>query len=483
MNTKIIVYFGMCVIWVIGTVHAAEAPGASAARSPIGSPTQVPSANRTGAIPTQPNVYGYVGNLTMTGNIGGGKHFRGFVPYGSMYYFDSGLNDPGSRAVSSFIRRSTGYEPYYDPTQTVSSLQRGLGSGLSTPTVPVQGGSSDSASRQWLNSFDLTELLKPQEQRPLAASPKSVEAILDQQISQDLLKKKETPAKETVEPVVPGLDITTPPVLPELPKVPEAVEKTSDREQKPDTEGLTIYEKIQQDLKNASQADLSSEPKDETTGQTETTQTQEAQEPQEFNPASPTSSAVTKPEDLVNPAMGRVILKNYPDFNHLAAAKSANYLSAGESFLKQGEFYKAADAFELASVWDPKNALIVLARSHALFAAGEYMSSALYLSQALGMEPKLIEARVDWSTLLGSRDVFDNRLVELSTWQQRSNSPELAFLGAYVLYLDDKVGRAQVLSEIALEHMPDDPAVVSLQKAVDKTLHPQPASDGNSVNP
>ncbi len=35
---------------------------------------------------TRGNPYGKSGNDIVTGNVGGGKHFRGVVPYGSSYY-------------------------------------------------------------------------------------------------------------------------------------------------------------------------------------------------------------------------------------------------------------------------------------------------------------------------------------------------------------------------------------------------------------
>jgi tetratricopeptide (TPR) repeat protein len=150
-------------------------------------------------------------------------------------------------------------------------------------------------------------------------------------------------------------------------------------------------------------------------------------------------------------------------------------MAVGERFLKMGHYYKAADAFELAYVWDRHNHLLVLARSHALFAAGEYMSSAYYLGQALQNDPNLIQCRIDWGALLDSRDTFDAQMVELLTWQQRSNSAELAFLMGYVLFMDDKLTRAQISAEYALDYMKDHAGARILAEAVKKALNPDQA--------
>lgn len=455
-------------------IGAVEAPGA---RSPIGSPTQVPSAGRTGAIPSQPNLYGYVGNLTMTGNIGGGRHFRGFVPYSSMNYLDPRLIDPGTRAVSSFVRRSYGAQPYYDPGQTVTSMQRTGTSGLSSPTLTPQG-RNPAASNQWLASFDLSELLQVPQQRPLSSSPRSMEAVVDQQIARDL-SKKTLSAIEPVTPIQPGIDLTLPPVTPQIPTPPKPFEQTVTREDKPvrPSEELTIYQRIRQDLLRSSSVDQTPE-------ETEDTGALPPEDMPRPDPKDPyRSSLVTRPEEVIDPADGRRALKNYPDYQHLAQARAADYVAVGERFLKQGHYYKAADAFELASVWDRDNTLLVLARSHALFAAGEYMSSSYYLGQALRAEPRLIESRIDWASLLDSRDSFEERLVELSTWQQRSNSPELAFLMGYVLYTDDKLTRAKISAEYALDFMPDNPEARILVEAITGALNPEPAGSVDSGNP
>ena len=433
---------------------AMEAPGA---RSPIGSPTQVPSANRTSAIPSQPNLYGYVGNLTVSGNIGGGRHFRGFIPYSSVDYIDRRLLDPQSRAVSSFLRRSAPPEAFYDPRRTVSAMQRTGTSGLGAPALPSQ--LRPSSSKQWLESFDIAEILRPPEQRPLAPSAQTLESILEQRLLQKASEKKTTPT-ESLQPLPPGIDLTK--QTPEPLTVPSLIQRTA---QKRDAEDRfrqrSIYEQIREQLGLTDEIEQT-EIDNPLTAEGQAAAEKPSQKPSEQG----RSKVLLRPEDFVDPAQGRALLKEYSDLQHLAAAKSSEYLLLGEQFLKSGQFYKAADAFELACVWDRRNPLLILARSHALFAAGEYMSSAFYLSQALEMEPKVLSSRFDWASLLDSRDTFENRLTELSTWQQRSHSPELAMLMGYVLFHDGKFSRASISAELARDMMPDSKAAQALFDAI-----------------
>lgn len=448
------ILFTAFLIGASASSSAMEAPGA---RSPIGSPTQVPSANRTSAIPSQPNLYGYVGNLTVSGNIGGGRHFRGFVPYSSVDYIDRRLLDPQSRAVSSFLRRSAPPAAFYDPRQTVSTMQRAGTSGLGAPALPSQV--RPSASKQWLESFDIADVLRPPEQRPLAPSAQTLESILEQQLLQKASEKKTTPT-ESLQLLPPGIDLmkqTTEPLT-----VPSLIQRTTQKRDGQDRfQRQSIYEQIREQLGLTDEIEQT-ETDNPLTAEGQTVAEKPSQKPSEQG----RSKVLLRPEDFADPAQGRALLKEYSDLQHLAAAKSGEYLLLGEQFLKSGQFYKAADAFELACVWDSRNPLLVLARSHALFAAGEYMSSAFYLSQALEMEPKVLSSRFDWASLLDSRDTFENRLTELSTWQQRSHSPELALLLGYVLFQDGKITRARLAAEFARTAMPDSKAAQALFDAI-----------------
>ncbi|MGD0785919.1 MAG: hypothetical protein ABR969_08905 [Sedimentisphaerales bacterium] len=107
--------------------------------SPISNPTTPQSSNGSGLV-RSPNPINTSGNLLMTGNLAGNSQFRGLVPYSSPTEFQGQL---GTNDIRSFLMRSApinnstgqvGPQPYYLPSQTVSSMVRGPGSGLITYT-------------------------------------------------------------------------------------------------------------------------------------------------------------------------------------------------------------------------------------------------------------------------------------------------------------------------------------------------------------
>lgn len=115
-------------------------------RSPIGPGTVPPSSYESGLVRI-PNPMANTNNLLVTGNVGGGKHFRGGVPYDSVTSFAAPL---GSTQFDSFLRYSAvpegpggyprGYSEFYSPTGTVTTMPAG-GSGVFAPTSPkVAGG-------------------------------------------------------------------------------------------------------------------------------------------------------------------------------------------------------------------------------------------------------------------------------------------------------------------------------------------------------
>jgi len=177
-------------------------------------------------------------------------------------------------------------------------------------------------------------------------------------------------------------------------------------------------------------------------------------------------------------ARAKAILGPYKSFASFWDGKFNQHVAAGEKYLKDGKFYRSVDAYTLALVYKPEEPLAYLGKSHALFAAGEYMSSALFLSRAIiavseGRETKDYY-EVQELLALGSkflayidRDKLENRVVDVEQWQQRSNSAELQFLLGYIYYQMGRVDAARKAIDGAYEKMSEAPAVVALKKIID----------------
>ncbi|MHC4185266.1 MAG: tetratricopeptide repeat protein [Planctomycetota bacterium] len=165
-------------------------------------------------------------------------------------------------------------------------------------------------------------------------------------------------------------------------------------------------------------------------------------------------------------------------------AKFNQHIKAAEVYLEHGKYYRAADAYSLASIYKAESAFVYMGKSHALFAAGEYMSSALFLSRALEMhsasrgelgadkekpragDPDDIAVLTSGFALI-DRDKLESRVVDVEEWQQRSDSPELQFLLSYIYYQMGWSDRAKEAISAVREKMPESQAVIALKEVID----------------
>ena len=106
-------------------------------------------------------------------------------------------------------------------------------------------------------------------------------------------------------------------------------------------------------------------------------------------------------------------------------------------------------------------------RSHALFAAGEYVSSALFLSRALAIYPEYMQMRVDLAGLVGGQEKVTQRLADVEQWYARSGSGQLQLLLSYVYYRTGNLTQARRAVDAAYEKMPELPAVRAMKMAID----------------
>jgi tetratricopeptide (TPR) repeat protein len=137
-----------------------------------------------------------------------------------------------------------------------------------------------------------------------------------------------------------------------------------------------------------------------------------------------------------------------------------SYMEQGNSLMSQGRFYHAANAFGSAVFFAPENGVAILAKSHALFAAGEFMSSAYYLNRAIDLSKDLALSPVDVEMLLGDAEALERRLEDLENWRERTGNPMLYFLQGYVQLRLGHVEEAQVLLEKSQSLAPE---LVSVQ--------------------
>jgi len=147
-----------------------------------------------------------------------------------------------------------------------------------------------------------------------------------------------------------------------------------------------------------------------------------------------------------------------------------NHFQEAQDHLQGGRYYAAADSFALASIYKPDEPLCNAGRGHALLAAGEYISSALFLSRAIEANPENVRIKIDLAAMLGGEKNLESRIADIKEWLERSGSVKLEFLLGYVYYRIGRPGPAQQAIDAAYSKIPQSAAVVAVKKAVDDAL-------------
>jgi hypothetical protein len=459
MKHKAIHYAGLlAAVFAAGVCLGSDNPNVAnpnASAQSFRSRTNPVSSGQTQRFVNRGNTYGTTGNDIVTGNVGGMKYFHGVVPYGSTYYSSRFADDLGTSSVSNFLRRSS--EPivmdrspgrvasYYDPRQTVTSFQKSDGVSMFSPTPPAGQGRAN----PYATPLASLPMENPYRQRPLSSNNQELELLLSRQA-----ELKESANLEAAQRVQESYKLKS---IFDQTLTPEEIQEVRDAEAAKKAEEQARQEqKLLEELDKKPLQTLPEEP------------AQSQKEKTEQTPAviEKLDQDLQKALESLEPDEGRKILGEHKTFRSLAEAKFDAYMKTAEGFLQEGLFYKAADTFALAAVWKPQDGRGYAGQSFALFAAGEYMSSAYYLSRAFELDPNLASAKVDLAALIGDRDVYENRVVEMTTWQQRGGSGELAFLMAYVLWQDNKPEPARRAMEDAAKSMPDSRAVAALKNVI-----------------
>ncbi len=468
----------------------------------IGPPTVPPSSIRSGLV-TSPNPIDTSHNLIVTGNVAGGKHFRGIVPYNAITDFGGRL---GSTSLDSFLRRSTGsnelytgrIRPYYSQTRSVTTAWPGQPTGFASPTTAIRSpvfqrplvGTLGAQENQYAPDYGIP--VSGIRSRPMSMTLQQLQKVITDEMELSTYKippallgtvkyksrpdivgyrrrlkqlPEEAPAIKDDFPGLwesPGVTTQRPPDLgetiesvynqlrqPVKPPEPDRKAPAEDSE-----ESYTSRETIgARFLKESFEQQLQDE---ELIGWEESVGDRSAQE----------GVLPDKGIDLSNQA--KVVLGRFKNAGEFWEFKFKEHIDAAEKYLKQGRYYRAADAYTLASIYKQNDLVVYAGKSHALFAAGEYISSALFLSRALGAFGEYADTKVDLVALIGDRDVVDNRILEIQQWLEKSDAGELHFLLGYVYYRMGRLDAAQKALQAAYEKMPDSRAVGVLKEAVNR---------------
>ena len=455
--------------------------------NPVGSGTVPPTAYKSGLIPSA-NPIDTSGNLVITGNVANGMQFRGVVPYNSptSFYAPASSLRHTSAGLDSFLRDTAGSQnfgtssggltPYYSPTWTVTTTQPG-GSGAVTTGAGGLGSNSyagtklPSAQMGYYQSGYTPQIGR----RPLSMSQQDLEKLVEadirkyplggepgsqsqEQFWRDMgvnIQRKEDASNAAVKPVT-GNESSLEMLLG------TKAQKVRDEQGKREANKEGLAGQIGNTLKPGQVTDVYEQMKGQLGKTIELSKPQgvPATEQAEAN-----ESTVSKPG--VTPAE---FAKAYKSFAAHSDDKFNQHIRAAEGFMKQGRFYRAADAYTLASIYKPNDPLGYAGKSVALFASGEYLSSSLFLARAVEIFPEYPKVKVDIVGMVGDKDTVENKILEARDWMDKSDSGELEFLLAYVYYQMDRLEFARQSIEAAVKKMPDSPAVAAMKNAIDERL-------------
>jgi len=482
---------------------------------PVGSATVPPSSSQSGLI-ASPNPIDSSANMVVTGNVGGGKHFRGVVPYNAITDFGGTL---GSTSLDPFLRYSSGGQysgsysggltPFYSQTGTVTRLSPGSSVIFTPPTASVSGGPEEGFAlpqlpkRESLSYSNIASLpfLKT---RPMGMTKQDIEKTLSsdiqnyprggmtaaeqlaerQKVTEEYIQNLREMEKQAAElrTTTPGEEkIQQPAGVPELIKNIQPLferqpqEKDAGKERKPD-----VYEQMEQEVGKFRESlealsiekgtkDKSKDQKQEGLKDSEKGMPG-GKKPQEKKLEEEKSFEQKLADLSLSAAKAKAILGEQKTFASLSESKFNWYLKEAENYLKQGKYYRAADAYTMASIYKPRDPLVYAGKSHALFAAGEYMSSALFLSRALEIFPEYAWFKIDILAMVGDKDQLESRIGDVEQWLKLNDAAELRFLLGYVYYQTGRLEKAKESIDLAYEKMPDSTSVIVLRKAIDDTI-------------
>lgn len=407
-------------------------PGAEPyGRVPIGLSTTPPSSYGQDLV-TLPNPIEVGSNLLVTGNVAGGMQFRGFVPYSAPMELRTPV---GSARLDPFLRRSEGalgggtgwlnLAPFYSPTATATFIAPGS----SDPVVPRVGWMSMLGPRQG------TEGGSSAAQTGAAGGIRIPTLPLSPDLAQD--------SGKGVQPDLPGriwADLW------------DALD-TPSRAQDPPRPGA------REDLGDANQ------PVDRAWPVSHPGLT-------ERPGADPCGTSVAGVDPLEEAKRVRWVGST----QDLWQARYEQCMGQAAVSVRDGHPSLAVDAYSLALVYKPGDALALAGKCHALFACGEFSGSVLFLGRLLEICPDYARIQIDLPAWVGGEAVLRSRMEEARGYLQKNGPDPLRLALAYAHY---RLGEALTARDLLDQVADKTPPWPILKRAVDETLAqggPSPAA-------
>jgi hypothetical protein len=456
----------------------------------IGNTTAPASSAQSGLVRSS-NPVNNRSDSVITGNVSRGMQFHGLVPYRATTELGVPLS---SEEISLFLRRSASAnlsnsaspQPYHLSSSTVSPIIQGSRSLiLSNPSIGNDNGIGDyevtgrpkiqspsritadtplyDYSRTRPLSYDSTDLervitydlLQQRNKKELSDALQKASEELSKIVSEEAEPQSSLLASEPAKPIEQSFE----PIQPAQPAQPGR-QPTAEAEQT--ASAKTVYEQMLEETAAALQNQKTAQADKQKAEEPNQSPDQEPQDKQRE------AADLRSQYSQIDKETVEAVVGIHKSFATESKDKFNYYMRSAEEFLKEGKYYRAADAYTLAGIYKPDDPLAFAGRAHALFASGEYMSSAYFLSRAVNIFPQYVKFKIDLNAMIPDKDRLESRIADIKLWIERTNSPELSFLLAYIYYQLDKIDLAAEAIKFAAEKIPDSVSITALKQAIEK---------------
>jgi hypothetical protein len=427
---------------------------------------------------TMPSLPRSSADLTIAGNVRGGKHFRGSVPYHAKSAFQGEL---GTSYLDSFFRHSRGVNdgapalgavaPFYSPSSTVTRTVPGQ-SGVIHPSLSpispmntrITTGSTDTLSSwAWGQSAYTTSSNDQAVARALLQLDTHAFPLSTQAQTNRWLRQQQ------------GLLDT--PVLDRAPFSTDPLPEQSSAAEKPVPDPSNAEDAVLDPM-----ATLQALTSEQWAAYFQTLQTDDGgtfraeQRPSVTSTTAPPDAGpqpLSQPTNRPSAPNPAALTGTNPGASTLEAYTEARYLHfmvLGRRHLEQGHFSEAENAYALAGTYKPDDPWAHAGKCQAFFAMHQYSTSALFLARALDGLPEYAQISIDLEALVGGKEQLLKRIGELERFVTISPCFDLYFLLAYTYYQTQDLGLAQEAIHKAIEKTPQHKGARAVNQAINKKI-------------
>lgn len=474
-------------ILVVGIIFILAGLTLADPTSPVGTGREPATSGRSQGLRRSPNPIDSSGNDIITGNVSGDKYFRGNVPYRSTTNFGGSSS---STSLDNFLRRSAGsseydynsgrYKPYYSPSGSVSIIRPGRSGVVNAPNVDFSGrvvtGTSATDATSKIMNINPDHQLFSNQVRPIELNSQEVRRTIEADLNTRYknLQTEDGQADEKIRNVKPDLVMTRDQIETlrnELKGKQQIVTSDFDLQKIDEPQqaaNLTEVDMLIAKVDSGEQLDIYDQMRMEAVGLGAMLKVKQEAVKQ---------GTLTQEESLekaqMDPSPEKIVVeaKTHKTFATFKNDKFNQHIRLAEEYLKEGKYYRASSAYSLAEFYKPGDPVVYAGKSQALFAAGEFMSSAYYLSMAVDEFPGIVEIKVDIVAIVGDKDVLESRASDVEELIKEFNSVELKYLLSYVYYQMGRLPRAKELIDEAYETNPDLGVVQAIRSGIDEALN------------